>query len=160
MIKNIFLRVSLLVSITLLYTNKSKAQEFTFTFDHYAINVLDLEQSVSFYQKFFFVEEIYDGTEKDFIRWFSLGNNQELHIIENKDLIKDIPKGVHIALTTIDLDAYIMLLEKNNIKYYDWPGKESSFSTRPDQIRQIYIQDPDSYWIEINNGIKRYSPTK
>jgi len=50
--------------------------QFGASFDHYAINVDDLDASVAFYQKVLSLEEIYDGTEKDNIRWLSLGNGQ------------------------------------------------------------------------------------
>ena len=43
-------------------------------------------------------------------------------------------------------------LEKNNITYWDWPGKKNAVTTRTDKVRQIYIQDPDDYWIEINTA--------
>lgn len=134
----------------------AQTKKYNFTFDHYAINVTNLDRSVDFYQKLFFVEEIYDGTEKDNIRWFSLGNNQELHIIMVQDLDLKIPKGVHMALTIKNLDEYITSLEMKKVEYYDWPGSKMSVSTRPDKVRQIYIQDPDGYWIEINNGITRF----
>ena len=127
-----------------------------FTFDHFAINVSDLERSVEFYQKYLYVEEIYDGTEKDHIRWFSLGNNQELHIISVDSLDINIPKGVHMAVATKDLDGYITFLKANMVDYYDWPGEKNKISTRPDKVRQIYIQDPDGYWIEINDGVLRF----
>lgn len=144
------------LSLSLILGYHSNAQNFKFTFDHYAINVNDLDSSVAFYQKFLFVEEIYDGTHKENIRWFSLGNNQELHIIEVQNLKLDIPKGVHMAVTLPDLDAYIEYLKKQKKDYYDWPGAKGQVSTRPDKIRQIYIEDPNGYWIEINDGITRY----
>ena len=147
-----------LLSVLLLTCGQVFAQESSIklTFDHYAINVRDLDRSVDFYQKHLFVEEIYDGTEQEHIRWFSLGNNQELHIIMVKDLNINVPKGIHLSLTTSDLDKYIAYLKKNNVEYFDWPGASGQVTTRPDKIRQVYIQDPDGYWIEINNGITRF----
>ncbi len=152
------MKTSFLLLMAFCLSQFSKAQDkpFDFTFDHFAINVTDLQRSVDFYQKYFFVEEIYNGTEKRNIRWFSLGNNQELHIIMVPNLKLNIPKGVHMALTIPDLDKYITFLEMKKTDYYDWPGAKMSVSTRPDKIRQVYIQDPDGYWIEINDGITRY----
>ncbi len=151
-----------LVPITLLILSCQEKTETVsndpvFTFDHYAINVSDLNRSVAFYQKYLYVEEIYDGTEKDHIRWFSLGNNQELHIIAVDSLNINIPKGVHLAVTAKDLDSYISFLKDNNKDYHDWPGELGKVSIRPDKVQQIYIQDPDGYWIEINDGIKRFN---
>ena len=123
-----------------------------FTIDHYAINVSNLETSVSFYQEVFGLKEIANGTAKDHIRWFRLGDTQELHIIQVNALDKKIPKGVHLALAVSDFDRFRESLTKKKITYSDWPGKEQSISIRPDKVRQLYFQDPDGYWIEVNDG--------
>ena len=103
------------------------------------------------------LEEIYDGTEQPHIRWLDLGNHQELHVIQVDNLQLNIPKGVHLALTTADLDSFITYLNALEVDYYDWPGKIAAKSVRPDGIEQVYIQDLDGYWIEINNGEKRHN---
>lgn len=123
-----------------------------FSIDHYAINVTNLEESVSFYQDIFGLEEIKNGTELDHIRWFQLGTTEELHIIQVDSLDKKLPKGVHLALRTKDFENFRKSLEKKNIPYSDWPGKESEVSIRPDGVKQLYIQDPDGYWVEINDA--------
>jgi len=51
---------------------------FGASFDHYAINVDDVDESVAFYQKVLALAEIHDGTGKDHIRWLSLGNGMSL----------------------------------------------------------------------------------
>ncbi len=38
------------------------------------------------------------------------------------------------------------------IAYSDWPGKPNTVNIRADGIKQIYFQDPDGYWLEVNNG--------
>ena len=144
-----------IVGITSCASRKDNSDKFFF--DHFAVNVTNLNRSVDYYQKVFELKEIYDGTHKDNIRWFSLGQHQELHIIEVEDLDLTIPKGVHMALTTRGpLIDFITHLNRLNIDYYDWPGDKYAKSTRPDGVYQVYIQDPDGYWIEINDGLKRY----
>ena len=132
----------------------SKASELSITvaIDHYAINVADLEKSVDFYQEVFGLKEITDGTGLDHIRWFRLGASQELHIIEVENLDKKLPKGVHIALAVRDFDRFRESITSLNISYSDWPGKSEAVSTRPDGVHQLYFQDPDGYWIEVNDG--------
>lgn len=144
--------------ISSIYTSYGQDKNFlmTFSIDHYAINVTDLQRSVEYYQTVFGIKEIYNGTQLDHIKWFRLGERQELHIISVENLQLDIPKGVHLALTTANLSVFIAHLNRLKIPYYDWQGKESAVSIRPDSIEQIYIQDPDGYWIEINDGEKRF----
>jgi len=135
----------------------SQDQRQRFTIDHFAINVERLDSSVAFYQKVFGLREIYDGTHQEHIRWFDLGGGQELHIIEVDDLQLQIPKGVHLALTTADIDQFTLHLRKLGIDFYDWIGQLNRKAKRPDNIEQVYIQDPDGYWVEVNNGVIRYN---
>ena len=123
-----------------------------FAIDHYAINVEDLDRSVVFYQEVFHLEEIKNGTGLSHIRWFRLGSSQELHIIQVDSLDKKLPKGVHLALAVSDFDRFRESVEKQNLPYSDWPGTPNAVSTRPDNVRQLYLQDPDGYWVEVNDG--------
>lgn len=133
-------------------TIKPSVIEMKVAIDHYAINVVNLERSVAFYQDIFGLQEIKNGTELSHIRWFRLGSSQELHIIEVDSLDKKIPKGVHLALAVSDFDRFRESVENKNIEYSDWPGTPIAISTRPDKIRQLYFQDPDGYWIEVNDA--------
>ena len=146
----------LLISAIFTSYGQDKNPAMKFSIDHYAINVTDLQQSVDYYQNVFSIKEIYNGTQLDHIKWFRLGERQELHIISVDDLKLEIPKGVHLALTTANLSVFIDHLNRLGISYYDWPGKKSAVSIRPDSVEQVYIQDPDGYWIEINDGEKRF----
>ena len=146
----------LLISCSYATYGQEKTKTMKFSVDHYAINVTDLDRSVNFYQSVFGIEEIYNGTELDHIKWFRLGDRQELHIISVEKVELQIPKGVHLALTTANLSLFIQHLATLDIPYYDWPGKKGAVSIRPDNVEQIYIQDPDGYWIEINDGEKRF----
>jgi catechol 2,3-dioxygenase-like lactoylglutathione lyase family enzyme len=42
-------------------------------------------------------------------------------------------------------------LKKQKVEFEDWPGNKNKINIRPDGIKQIYVQDPDGYWIEIND---------
>ena len=125
------------------------SQKLQLKFDHFAILVDDLNTSVSFYQEVLLLPEIEDKTGLDHIRWFSMGNS-ELHIIEDKENSITHHQGIHMALSVNNLDAFRKHLEKKKINYINWFGKANTTNTRPDGIRQVYIKDPDGYWIEIN----------
>lgn len=85
------------------------------------------------------------------IRWFSLGEAKELHLISivNENVI--INKAVHLALTTSNFDNFVKTLEKENIIYSDWPGTLNKINIRANCIKQIFLQAPDGYWVEANN---------
>ncbi len=120
------------------------------TFNHQALQVKDLDKSVAFYQDILGLPEIEDKTEQEHIRWFSMGDQKELHLIEDQNAPTPPVKGVHMALSTTDLDALTNWLNDRGIYFENWMGEEGTTNTRPDGVRQIYLQDPDGYWIEIN----------
>jgi len=128
-----------------------KAQNTSFTFNHIALSVKDLDKSASFYKDVLQLQEITNKTKMEGIRWFSLGEGKELHLIS---LLKEpvtINKAVHFALTAPNLDAFVKKLNTMKIPYSDWPGTPNKINMRADGIQQIYLQDPDGYWIEVNS---------
>jgi catechol 2,3-dioxygenase-like lactoylglutathione lyase family enzyme len=44
------------------------------------------------------------------------------------------------------------MLEQKHIKYFNSKREDRAVTTRPDGIKQIYFQDPDGYWIEVNDS--------
>ena len=51
-----------------------------------------------------------------------------------------------------DLDAFVAHLDRLGVAYSDWPGAAGVVSLRPDGVRQVYVQDPDGYWVEVNTA--------
>jgi lactoylglutathione lyase len=140
-----------LLCILLAFFGMVKAQNTNFTFNHIALSVKDLEQSATFYKEVLQLQEITNKTKMEGIRWFSLGEGKELHLIS---LLKEpvtINKAVHFALTTSNFDSFVKALEAKNIPYSDWPGNPNKVNLRADGIKQIYLQDPNGYWIEVNS---------
>ena len=151
--KNLFL-----LMIALVFYGFVRAQDtisFTFTFNHLALSVKDADRSADFYKKNLQLQEITNRSKIEGIRWFSLGEGKELHLIS---IIKEnvtINKAVHLALMTSDFDAFIKTLDKMNIAYSDWPGTSHKINIRADGIKQVFLQDPDGYWIEVNSARRK-----
>lgn len=122
------------------------------SFDHYAINVEDLDRSIDFYQKIFDLAEITNGTGKDHIRWLSLGEGMALHVIEADRSELRLQKGVHLAIAVERFDDFVAHLRVLGQNFETWTGKPLQTNDRPDGVRQVYLQDPDGYWIEVNDG--------
>lgn len=118
--------------------------------DHAALHVSDLGASVAFYEEVFELDEIPAPGDPTVIRWLGL-DGAELHLIHYDGAVPATTKAVHFALRVPDLDALVDRVETLGVPYSDWPGAPSTLSVRGDGIRQIYVQDPDGYWIEVND---------
>lgn len=125
------------------------------SFYHLALSVKAVDQSAEFYKKVLSLQEITNKAKIDGIRWFSLGDGKELHLISivKTDIVTN--KAVHLGLAISDLDTFVKKLESMQITYSDWPGNLNKVNIRADGIKQIYFQDPDGYWIEVNNVSSR-----
>jgi len=124
---------------------------FHLTFNHLALSVTDVNRAAEFYKNVLKLTEITNRTKLDGIRWFSLEEGKELHLISTVKEDVSINKAVHLALTTPDFDAFVKTLDQLKIMYSDWPGTEHMINIRADGIKQIFFQDPDGYWIEVNS---------
>ncbi len=125
---------------------------FKFSFNHLALSVKDVDRAADFYKNVLGLPEITNRTQKPGIRWVSLGGGKELHLISTIKVPVTINKAVHMALTTPDLGGFLRRLEQNKIPYSDWEGAQQKITTRADGILQLYFQDLDGYWIEVNSA--------
>ena len=146
--KYLFIIIALLLG-----SFNSMAQSFSLELDHYSIIVKDVKVSGEFYKNILQLKEIPtpwgDNTPLPAI-FFDIGDNRQLHVTEYNWEIK-LHKFVHFAFSVKDFDGYLKFLDENDIDYGNFKKDSKEFQIRPDNVRQIYLQDPDGYWIEIND---------
>jgi len=145
-------KLILFLAFTLITSKSTIAQTFDFQYDHYSIIVTDVAKSADFYANILGLEETPHPDKAPGFRWFIVRGNSQIHLIQKDVAQFEKNKTLHLCLATQNLDGFIAHLKKNNIAFSDWPGKENGISLRSDGVRQIYIQDPDGYWIEINTA--------
>ncbi|TVZ59819.1 catechol 2,3-dioxygenase-like lactoylglutathione lyase family enzyme [Flavobacteriaceae bacterium MAR_2010_105] len=145
----------LIIILCLILSSKSvmaqSTTEISMIFNHVSLSVSDVDVSFDFYKTMFQLEEIVNRTKVDGIRWFSLSEGKELHLISvvPGDIL--LNKAVHFALTTSTFDVFVNNLEEKEMNYTSWSGEVNTVTIRPDGVKQVYVQDPDGYWIEINS---------
>ncbi|MFM2394229.1 MAG: hypothetical protein RLZZ546_2211 [Bacteroidota bacterium] len=114
------------------------------SFDHYAISVTDLERSLSFYVNFLGLHTK-ARPEFDFNgAWLTLDDKTEIHLIENKNTSFELSssRALHFAFKHPNLKKVVSLCEVNSVQF-------KPIKMRPDGIYQLFIKDPDGYWIEL-----------
>ncbi|HZI53005.1 MAG TPA: VOC family protein [Chitinophagaceae bacterium] len=123
----------------------------SFTFNHLAISVKDVNRSADFYKKVLGLQEITNRSQIEGVRWFSLNEGKELHLISAVKEPVTTNKAIHLALTTSGFDAFVKTLDAMKITYSDWPGTINKINIRADGVKQVFFQDPDGYWLEVNS---------
>ncbi len=150
------MKLIVLFVLTFVSTGLLQAQDtYSFTFDHVALSVKDVDRSADFYKNVLALSEITNRSKLKDVRWFSIGEGKELHLIA---ILKDnvtVNKAVHLALTTSNFDQFVSTLDKMKITYWDWPGNLNKFNIRADGIKQLFFQDLDGYWIEVNSVVAK-----
>jgi lactoylglutathione lyase len=140
--------------IALSFSGILLAQEdtsFNFRYNHLALSVKDVDRSAEFYMRVLKLPEILNRSKIEGVRWFVFSDGLELHLISaiKQEVITN--KALHLALTTPNLDDFVKTLNAMKIAYSDWPGNPQKINIRADGIRQVFFQDPDGYWIEVNS---------
>lgn len=112
-------------------------------FNHVALQVSDVERSVGFYANVLDLEEINIPAFDYPVRWFSLGENRELHLIGRKEEGTSTGiRGNHFALEVTD----ILQAEKHLL---DLGIAYQPIKLRPDGVKQLFFTDPDGHFIEL-----------
>ena len=124
-----------------------------FTFNHFALSVKDVSASMDFYQRVFGFGEIPNTASTSKTRWLSINEGKQLHLIPRPDFEVRTNKAVHFAFSTADIDGMISRLNELGIVYSDWKDEPNQVYVRNDGIQQIYFQDPNGYWLEVNNDV-------
>ena len=119
--------------------------------DHDALLVANLQDSLKFYRDILGFKEIYNAGLGEKFKWIKAANDVQIHLIESEEKTEK-NKGVHLAFNTTKLNDFIAFLRKVNVPFENSKGIPNTTNTRPDGVLQIYFQDPDGYWIEVNNS--------
>jgi lactoylglutathione lyase len=121
-------------------------------FNHFALCAKDLKKTADFYRTVIQLKEIHHPFNDTVHVWLKIGEGLALHIIKG-----DCPQavhniGVHLCFSVPNLDLFIHHLDDMHITYGNWGGEPKKIQLRADGVKQIYLQDPDSFWVEVNDA--------
>jgi lactoylglutathione lyase len=120
-------------------------------FNHTAVYVYDLDKSTVFYEKVIGLEKIADPFKDVKHVWFKIGQHSQLHVIKGASSIAPHDINVHLSFSVASLANFVKHLDEMNVKYGNFNGESKQVQLRPDGVHQVYLQDPDGYWIEVND---------
>jgi len=137
---------SMILSLSLQSRAQSKPQ-----FNHLTVYVTDLTRASDFYKKVMLLDTIPEPFHDQRHTWFRMSDHGQLHVVSGAK--EDVPHDVniHLAFTVASLPDFMKHLDQLGVKYGNFAGESNKIAVRPDKVQQIYLQDPDGYWIEVNN---------
>lgn len=119
--------------------------------NHTAIYVTNLQASTDFYHSVIGLEIVPEPFKDGKHTWLGAGPGVTVHIIEGSPAKKEYYKNQHTCFSVPSVEAFAENLRKKNIAFEDLHGKKMVFSSRVDGVHQLWLQDPDGYWVEIND---------
>ena len=140
--------IALLIS---LFTIQASAQQSKVHINHTAIYVVDIQKTGSFYSNVLGLDTVPEPFHDGKHIWYSTGPHSMLHVIAGATAKKDYYKNQHTCFTVPDFNLFIGKLKQLNWVYEDVAGNKNAITTRVDGVHQIWLQDPDGYWLEIND---------
>lgn len=121
--------------------------------DHVSLLVRDRDESARFYGEIIGLPEVKNLTGRGHIRWFGLGGGRTIHLIAAGTANPgERPRSTHFAMATPDFDEVVRRLAERGVAFQNLAGTTGEVAVRGDGVRQIYFQDPDGHWVEINDA--------
>ncbi len=137
------------LAVCLLFAVAARSQGTHFS--HQTIFVTDLNRSADFYEKVLQLQRIPEPFHDGKHVWFRVSEHGQLHVVSGakEDIAHDI--NIHLAFSVPSMDVFTKHLDEYKIKYGNWAQSSKEPQVRPDKVKQVYLQDPDGYWIEVND---------
>jgi lactoylglutathione lyase len=124
-----------------------------FTLHHVSLCVRSVDASAAFYAAVLGLQEIPNRVGKSHIRWFIIDGFRTLHLIGgDSEPERSRQFSTHVALATRDFEAALARLEEHGVTYVSLARQPNDITIRADGVRQVYFQDPDGHWLEINDA--------
>ena len=120
--------------------------------DHIALLVRDLAESAAFYTAIPGISEVPNPMGGTHIRWFEYGNGQRFHLQAGDISATHVEKATHFAFSAGDFDTVLAELRSKGLEFSDFKGAPGAINVRPDGMRAVFLNDPNGYWIEINDA--------
>jgi lactoylglutathione lyase len=141
-----------LVAVVCLLTFAVNAQSKRAALNHIALSVVNLRSSTDFYLNVVQLDTIPEPFHDNKHTWFTIGPRSHLHIIESAKEVLPHDKNSHLCFTVASVDDFASRLVKMKVPFSNWQGEAGQITKRVDGVKQIYFQDPDGYWVEINDA--------
>ena len=127
--------------------NKPKA-----VLNHVAIFVVDLQKSMAFYNGFFQLDTIPEPFHDGKHAWYSIAPGVALHVIQGAEKPKEYFLNNHMCFSVPSVEKFVEKLKTAHMGWVNAKAEPGVITTRVDGVKQIWVNDPDGYFIEVNDA--------
>jgi lactoylglutathione lyase len=122
------------------------------TFNHAALCATNLKKTTEFYKTVMQLQIIANPFHDTTHTWFKIGPGLALHVIQGNCTVPVHDIAIHTCFAVPSLEDFMKHLDQLGVKWGNWTGEPKKTQLRADGVTQIYLQDPDGNWIEVNNA--------
>jgi len=146
--------IGMLVLLSIIHTVclSQNNQQQKARLNHTAIYVVDLKKSGEFYTRIIGLDTIPEPFHDGKHIWLQTAPHIQMHIIQGAAEAKTYYKNQHSCFSVASVEAFTKMLISKKIPFEDRDGLQNAITTRVDAVKQIWLQDPDGYWVEINDA--------
>lgn len=128
-----------------------------FRLDHATFHVADIKKGAEFYQSLFQLRRVESAVPG--LIWLQENRSGfQIHLVPGRVVQVQDNQTVHIAFAVPCFANFLEVLNERRVPWFDSKLQSSSISrARSDGVQQIYLRDPDGYWIEVNDASPRNS---
>lgn len=120
--------------------------------NHLAIYVTNLQRTVDFYSNVFQLDTIPEPFHDNKHAWYSIAPGVALHVIAGADKPKEYFLNNHMCFSVASVDDFVARIRARNISWVNAKGEPGLITTRVDGVKQVWVNDPDGYFIEVNDA--------
>ena len=145
--------LTIFTTLTLVTPNQSKAQtKAKAVLNHVAIFVVNIEKTRTFYDALFAFDTIPEPFHDGKHIWYSIAPGVAMHVIQGADKPKEYFLNQHTCFSVPNTEAFVQKVKANNLPFYNSKGVKGEITNRVDGVKQVWVTDPDGYWIEVNDA--------
>jgi len=148
---NLLFYLLIALSITKGAKAQTAAKQQAAVLNHIAVYVSDLGKSSAFYESMLMLKKIEEPFKDGRHVWFTLGPAGQLHLIQGAKSGVLHDKNEHLCFSVPSISEFTDRLNAQKIDYVNWEGTAKAPTIRVDGVKQVYFQDPDGHWIEVND---------
>lgn len=138
-----------LLAITIVSSAQTKPKALL---NHVAIFVVDLQKSMSFYSGFFQLDTIPEPFHDGKHAWYSIAPGVALHVIQGAEKPKEYFLNNHMCFSVPSVEKFVEKLKAAHMGWVNAKAEPGVITTRVDGVKQIWVNDPDGYFIEVNDA--------